>query len=219
MIRLTVPAQNLGSGNGSNGKMSECKLVVLGNSCVGKSAAVVRFLTNRFIWEYDPTLECTYRHQTTVDNDVMTVDILDTAGGDTDNHREGQIRWGEGFLVMYSVTDRQSFDQVLRIKSFLDEVKKARNVSIVILGNKADLEHEREVSYEEGEKLSEELACAFYETSICLGDRNVYEAFHELVREVRRRKMVDSKQRRRSSTSQQMKQVLKGMFTKINNIH
>ncbi|XP_033097674.1 ras-related and estrogen-regulated growth inhibitor-like [Anneissia japonica] len=197
MIRLSVPAPNHGGNTVTNTKISECKLVVLGNSSVGKSG--------RFEMITDDGDDDNHNHNNN-----------DETG---DNHREGQIRWGEGFLVIYSVTDRRSFDGVLRIKNYLDEVKKARNVSMVILANKTDLEHNREVSYEEGEKLAEDLACAFFETSVCLGDRNGHEAFYELVREVRRRKTMDNKQRRKSSTSQQMKQVLKGMFTKINNIH
>uniref|UniRef100_A0A8C5WQU7 small monomeric GTPase n=1 Tax=Laticauda laticaudata TaxID=8630 RepID=A0A8C5WQU7_LATLA len=43
-------------------------------------ALVVRFLTKRFIWEYDPTLESTYRHQATIDDEVVSMEILDTAG-------------------------------------------------------------------------------------------------------------------------------------------
>uniref|UniRef100_A0A3B3DT39 small monomeric GTPase n=1 Tax=Oryzias melastigma TaxID=30732 RepID=A0A3B3DT39_ORYME len=43
-------------------------------------ALVVRFLTRRFIWEYDPTLESTYRHQASIDDEVVTMEILDTAG-------------------------------------------------------------------------------------------------------------------------------------------
>uniref|UniRef100_A0A8C9FS39 small monomeric GTPase n=1 Tax=Pavo cristatus TaxID=9049 RepID=A0A8C9FS39_PAVCR len=45
-----------------------------------KLALVVRFLTKRFIWEYDPTLESTYRHQATIDDEVVSMEILDTAG-------------------------------------------------------------------------------------------------------------------------------------------
>uniref|UniRef100_A0A4W5RA24 small monomeric GTPase n=1 Tax=Hucho hucho TaxID=62062 RepID=A0A4W5RA24_9TELE len=61
-------------------KSPEVKLAVFGRAGVGKSALVVRFLTRRFIWEYDPTLESTYRHQATIDDEVVTMEILDTAG-------------------------------------------------------------------------------------------------------------------------------------------
>ncbi|XP_006819169.1 ras-related and estrogen-regulated growth inhibitor-like [Saccoglossus kowalevskii] len=202
----------------TNGKHGEVKLVVLGRTAVGKSATVVRFLTRRFIWEYDPTLEFTYRHQVTIDEEPITMEILDTAGQENNIHREGHVRWGDGFLVVYSVNDRQSFVDVGHIKDYLDEIKKHRNVSMVIVANKSDLEHERVVSTEEGEKLATDLACAFFETSACDGDEQIREAFHELYREVRRRKALEGKQRRRSS-SQQVKQVINKMLNKINSNH
>ncbi|XP_070557521.1 ras-related and estrogen-regulated growth inhibitor-like [Ptychodera flava] len=202
----------------ASGKTAEVKLVVFGRTAVGKSATVVRFLTRRFIWEYDPTLEFTYRHQAVIDDEQVSMEILDTAGQENNIHREGHVRWGDGFLVVYSITDRQSFEDIVHMKHYLDDLKKARNVSMVILANKADLEHERVVSTEEGEKLATELACAFYEGSACDGGDIPKEAFHELYREVRRRRALEGKQRRRSS-SQQVKQVINKMLNKINSNH
>ncbi|XP_072047075.1 ras-related and estrogen-regulated growth inhibitor-like [Amphiura filiformis] len=161
------------------------------------SATVVRYLTKRFIYEYDPTLEFTYRHQTSIDDEVVTMEILDTAG-----QRPIKI-WRKRYIV--------------QIKNYLDEIKKARNVSLVIIGNKNDLDHIREVSLEEGEKCAQDLACAFFESSACSGDENIREAFHELYREVRRRKAIENGKGRRRSSIQQMKQVLNKTFTKINN--
>ena len=67
---------------------------------------------------------------------------------------------------------------------------------------------------EEGERLAAELACAFFETSACDGGAEIDESFHELHREVKRRKNQEGKVKRRSS-AQQMKQVFNKMFTKI----
>ncbi|KAK1168772.1 ras-related and estrogen-regulated growth inhibitor [Acipenser oxyrinchus oxyrinchus] len=195
-------------------KSAEVKLAVFGRAGVGKSALVVRFLTKRFIWEYDPTLESTYRHQANIDDDVVTMEILDTAGPEDLLQREGHMRWGEGFVIVYDITDRGSFDEVVPLKNFLDEIKKPKNVTLVLVGNKADLEHARQVSTEEGEKLATELACAFYECSACTGDGSIHEAFYELCREVRRRKMVQGKTRRRSSTTH-VKQAINKMLTKM----
>ncbi|XP_073079963.1 ras-related and estrogen-regulated growth inhibitor isoform X1 [Manis javanica] len=177
-------------------------------------ALVVRFLTKRFIWEYDPTLESTYRHQATIDDEVVTMEILDTAGQEDTIQREGHMRWGEGFVLVYDITDRGSFEEVLPLKNILDEVKKPKNVTLILVGNKADLDHSRQVSTEEGEKLATELACAFYECSACTGEGNITEIFYELCREVRRRRMVQGKTRRRSSTTH-VKQAINKMLTKI----
>ncbi|KAI4586363.1 hypothetical protein MJG53_004150 [Ovis ammon polii x Ovis aries] len=178
------------------------------------TALVVRFLTKRFIWEYDPTLESTYRHQATIDDEVVTMEILDTAGQEDTIQREGHMRWGEGFVLVYDITDRGSFEEVLPLKNILDEIKKPKNVTLILVGNKADLDHSRQVSTEEGEKLATELACAFYECSACTGEGNITEIFYELCREVRRRRMVQGKTRRRSSTTH-VKQAINKMLTKI----
>ena len=149
---------------------------------------------------------------------MIIIIILPLSSQEVDSiQREGHVRWGDGFLVIYSITDRKSFEEVVQIKNFLDEIKKARNVSVVIVANKCDLDHMREVSTEEGEKMAQDLACAFYESSACRGDENIPEAFHELYREVRRRRAMEGNKSRRRSSIQQMKQVLNKTLTKINN--
>ncbi len=126
------------------------------------------------------------------------------------------MRWGDGFVLVYSITDRQSFEQIGHIKHYLNEVRKVRNVSCVIVANKTDLEHERQVTTEEGEQLATDLACAFFDTSASDGGSEIDEAFHELHREVKRRRLREGKTRRRSS-AQQVKQVFNKVFTKIQN--
>ncbi|XP_038667084.1 ras-related and estrogen-regulated growth inhibitor isoform X1 [Scyliorhinus canicula] len=197
-------------------KSAEVKLAVFGRAAVGKSAIVVRFLTKRFIWEYDPTLESTYRHQATIDDEAVSMEILDTAGQKKEDaiQRESHMRWAEGFVLVYDITDRISFEEVISLKNFLDEIKKPKNVTLILVGNKADLDHSRQVTTEEGEKVATEMACAFYECSACTGEGNINEAFYELCREVRRRKMIQGKTRRRSSTTH-VKQAINKMLTKI----
>ena len=135
---------------------------------------------------------------------------------DDNSSSEGHVRWGDGFLIVYSITERGSFEHAQLIKRHLDEVRKSRNVSCVLVGNKTDLEHERQVSTAEGERLAAESACAFFETSACDGGGDIDEAFHELYREVKRRKALEGKTRRRSS-AQQVKQVFNKVLTKIQN--
>lgn len=204
--------------NAKTGKNGEpTRLVILGEPGVGKSALVVRYLTKRFIWEYDSTLECTYIHQTTVDDETTTLEILDsTCSGDMPSAvAECHIRSADGFLIVYSATDRHSFEAVPAIKRLLDDQRRARNVSCVVVANKADLQHQRRVTTAEGERVAAELACAFFETSASDGGEDIAEAFHELYREVKRRKLLEGKSRRRSS-AQQVKQVLNKVF-KIQN--
>lgn len=123
------------------------------------------------------------------------------------------MRWGDSFVITYSVTDRLSFEEASSIKEYIDEVKKTKNISCVLVGNKCDLDHQRQVSTEEGEKLSQELACAFFETSACEGGEEINEAFCEVFRETRRRRAVGN--RRRRSSAQQVRQAFNKMLNKI----
>ncbi|BFZ04199.1 hypothetical protein BsWGS_07238 [Bradybaena similaris] len=201
----------------NKGKTCDSKICVLGNPGVGKSALVVRFLTNRFIWEYDPTLERTYKHHILVDEELTLMEILDTAG--QTHHREetiqheGNFRWADGYMLVYAINDRQSFLAVGELKQHLDLVKKT-NIQCLLVGNKADLLHDRQVATDEGEALAQELACGFFETSARDGGGDISEIFYELHRDIRRRKLVESKGRRRSS-AQQVKHVFNRMLNKI----
>ncbi|ESO97655.1 hypothetical protein LOTGIDRAFT_104078 [Lottia gigantea] len=195
--------------------MEVTKIVVMGRAGVGKSALVVRYLTKRFIWEYDPTLESTYKHTTNIDEEQVYMEILDTAGQEENISRESYVKWADGFILVYSITDKQSFDDVLQIKQYLDDVKRT-NTQCVLVGNKVDLLHDRKVSYDEGESIAQEMSAAFFETSVSDGGEDIIDVFHELHREVKRRKMMEIKGRRRSS-AQQVRHVFNRMLNKIGN--
>ncbi|XP_070199716.1 ras-related and estrogen-regulated growth inhibitor-like [Littorina saxatilis] len=195
--------------------VTDTKLMVVGMAGVGKSALVVRFLTNRFIWEYDPTLEATYKHAANIDDEPAVLEILDTAGQDETIQREGSVRWADGYVLVYAINDRSSFESVSAIKQYLDDVKKT-NVQCVLVANKSDLLHERRVETSEGEALAQDMACAFYETSASDGGSDITELFHELHRDIKRRKMVENKGRRRSS-AQQVRSVFNRVLNKIGN--
>jgi len=168
----------------------EHKLVVLGSGSVGKTAISIQFVRNQFIRDYNPTIEESYRKQVTIDGVTCMLDILDTAGQEEFGALRPQyVRQGQGFLLVYSVTDRPSFEEmqsfyneVYRIKD--DERPKNHKIPIVIVGNKADLESSREVSSEEGQDLSKKLGCNFIETS-AKTRQGVEEAYFNLVRKVR----------------------------------
>ncbi|XP_020319645.1 ras-related and estrogen-regulated growth inhibitor [Oncorhynchus kisutch] len=151
------------------------RIVILGQAAVGKTAMAVRFITRRFIGEYDPTLETIYRHEMSIGGDVVHFEILDTAGQEEDALLiEEKIKWGDGFVIVYSVTDRCSFDEVMRLCFLVNHIHSssgARKCSpepppIVIVANKKDLEFDRMVSTEDGEGLSQGLKLPFHEISV-----------------------------------------------------
>ncbi|OAA47582.1 Ras-like protein [Metarhizium rileyi] len=99
--------------------------------------------------------------------------------------REQYMRTGEGFLLVYSITSRQSFDEITTFQQQILRVKDKDYFPMVVVGNKCDLEGEREVSRQEGEVLARSFNCKFLETS-AKSRINVDKAFYDIVREIRR---------------------------------
>ncbi|KAE8744024.1 hypothetical protein FOCC_FOCC009308 [Frankliniella occidentalis] len=159
-------------------------LVHRGAHSQGRSVAalVVRFITRRFIGEYDPNLEKVYNFHTIMDNEMVFFEILDTAAQPHESEcltLEANIRWAEAFILMYSVTDKCSFDECNRLKFLINYNKRKRrlgsnsskeslsDVPVVLVGNKIDQWGDRMVSPEDGQRRSKEIGCVcFHEISV-----------------------------------------------------
>eukprot|EP01121_Diplochlamys_sp_Union-15-3_P000388 TRINITY_DN1035_c0_g2_i1.p1 TRINITY_DN1035_c0_g2~~TRINITY_DN1035_c0_g2_i1.p1 ORF type:complete len:193 (-),score=37.82 TRINITY_DN1035_c0_g2_i1:34-612(-) len=166
----------------------EYKIVCVGAGGVGKSAITIQFIQQHFIDEYDPTIEDSYRKQVLIDKDIAMLDILDTAGQEEYSAmREQYMRDGEGFLIVYSIISRDTFEE---LQDFADQICRVRdvdslkNVPIVVVGNKRDLEEQRAVTTYEGEEWAKSLGVDFFEVS-AKQRINVDEAFFQLVRRIR----------------------------------
>lgn len=92
-----------------NGNVSRVRIAVLGSGNVGKSALTVRYLTRRFIGEYRSNTDLLYRQIVTVNNMPLEVEIVDVSGEAETSFPSDQVAWADGCLIVYSVTDRQSF--------------------------------------------------------------------------------------------------------------
>ncbi|GMI03410.1 hypothetical protein TrVE_jg5901 [Triparma verrucosa] len=165
--------------------MSEYKLVILGGGGVGKSALVIRLVTDNFMDEYDPTIEDSYRKQVTIDDEPAILDILDTAGQEEYSSMQDQwMREGKGYLLVYSIADRSSFEEITVFKEKILRAKDMDKVPMILVGNKCDLDDaDREVQVNEGEELAEQLGCPFMETS-AKEKINNEECFNQAVREI-----------------------------------
>jgi len=162
------------------------KIVVVGGGGVGKSAITIQFIQSYFVTDYDPTIEDSYTKQCVIDDVVAKLDILDTAGQEEFSAmREQYMRSGEGFLLVYSVADRSSFDELPRLHRQILRVKDRDEFPMLMIANKADLQHQRMVSTEEGQSLARQLKVPYLECSAKLR-MNVDVAFHELVLLIRR---------------------------------
>lgn len=88
-----------------------------------------------------------YRKQCVIDDEVALLDVLDTAGQEEYSAmREQYMRTGEGFLLVYSITSRQSFEEILTFQQQILRVKDKDYFPIIVVGNKCDLESERQVT-------------------------------------------------------------------------
>ncbi|XP_045526279.1 ras-related and estrogen-regulated growth inhibitor isoform X2 [Pieris brassicae] len=191
-------------------KVKPFKVMILGQSGVGKSALVVRFITRRFIGEYDPNLEKIYTFQTVIDNEMVYFEILDSAGDPQKcESLENHIKWAEAFVLVYSVTDKCSFDECHRLKFLINYNKRRRRLAsslkdnihetpVVLVGNKVDQVGDRMVTTEEGQRRSKEIGCVcFHEISVRESIDQVYGVF----RDARRFWRVGSKWSRGRSES------------------
>ncbi|XP_067298336.1 ras-related protein Rap-2a [Pseudorasbora parva] len=164
--------------------MREYKVVVLGSGGVGKSALTVQFVTGTFIEKYDPTIEDFYRKEIEVDSSPSVLEILDTAGTEQfASMRDLYIKNGQGFILVYSLVNQQSFQDIKPMRDQIIRVKRYERVPVILVGNKVDLDNEREVSSSEGQALAEEWGCPFMETS-AKSKTMVDELFSEIVRQM-----------------------------------
>lgn len=162
------------------------KLVIVGGGGVGKSAITIQFIQSYFAADYDPTIEDSYTKQCVIDDVPAKLDILDTAGQEEFSAmREQYMRSGEGFLLVYSVADRASFEEIYKFHRQILRVKDRDEFPMLMVGNKVDLEHQRVVLQEEAHDLAGQLKIPYIECSAKLR-MNVDQAFHELVRVVRK---------------------------------
>lgn len=92
-----------------------------------------------------------YRKQCVIDDEVALLDVLDTAGQEEYSAmREQYMRTGEGFLLVYSITSRTSFEEIPTFQQQILRVKDKDYFPVIVVGNKCDLEVERAVSQQGG---------------------------------------------------------------------
>ena len=153
------------------------KIAVLGQSMVGKSALTFRFINNKFPTEHDTTIEDSYSIPAKIDDIQCQLEILDTAGQDDyQTMLDTWINSADGFILVYSIDNKESFESTKTRYDRIIRLKEGQKVSIIVVGNKCDLEDKRQVSKEEVEKYCNEMNISFLEAS-ALNTINVKESF------------------------------------------
>ena len=160
------------------------KILLLGDSGVGKSSLLLRYTKNEFISDMRSTIGVEFALKyITIDNYQLKIQIWDTAG--MERYRSitnAYYKGAKGVIVLYDICRKKSFENV---DKWIDDFKsKADDDAVIILiGNKSDLDDKREVSKEEGESKAQMNKFAFMETS-AKDNNNVQKAFETLFGEI-----------------------------------
>ena len=162
------------------------KIILIGDTSVGKTNILTKYLSD----EFDPNSKATVgvefgTKNFKIENKIVKVQIWDTAG--QERYRSitnAYYKGAKGALLVYDITNKKSFDNLDKWISDL-KINGDEKISIVLLGNKSDLENQRVISTEEGKNKAELFKFAFMETS-ALNGNNIERAFDELIKEVYR---------------------------------
>lgn len=180
--------------NTQNGKKQApiYKVIMVGSGGVGKSALTLQYMYDEFVEDYEPTKADSYRKKVQLDGEEVQIDILDTAGQeDYAAIRDNYFRSGEGFLLVFSITEHESFDVLDEFREQILRVKNAEDVPLILIGNKSDLQTSRQVRREEATDKATKWNKPYIETSAKTRD-NVDKAFFDLMREIKARKLADN---------------------------
>jgi len=160
----------------------EYKIVAVGIGSLDRSALISKFILD----EHSSITDDSYRRQCVIDDEVAILDVLDPVGEEEYAAiREQYIRTAEGFLLIYSITSRDSFNELSRFYEQILSVKGLNSFPAIVVANNCHRENERQVSMDEGRDLAQHFGCKFIETSSNYRI-NVDEAFFSLVREIRK---------------------------------
>ena len=160
------------------------KIILIGDSSVGKTNIMNKYLKNQFKEDSRATVGVEFgSKQFVIDNRKIKAQIWDTAG--QERYRavtSAYYKGAKGAFIVYDVTRKETFDSVNRwISDIISTCGKS--LSIILLGNKSDLEDQRQISKEQGEEKAKTYQLAFLETSALSGE-NLEKAFNMLINEI-----------------------------------
>lgn len=168
------------------------KVIMVGSGGVGKSALTLQYMYDEFVEDYEPTKADSYRKKVQLDGEEVQIDILDTAGQeDYAAIRDNYFRSGEGFLLVFSITEQESFTVLDEFRVQILRVKNADDVPLILVGNKSDLEPSRQVRTEVAQDKANQWGKPYIETSAKTRD-NVDKVFFDLMREIKARKLAEN---------------------------
>ncbi|XP_061119696.1 GTP-binding protein GEM [Conger conger] len=201
-------------------------VVLIGENGVGKSALASIFAgaADSMVSDCDLYGGEVCEQTMTVDGETATLTLLDTWDPQDESKwsQDQCMHAGDAYLIVYSITDRASFEKASELRIQLRRVRQSEDVPIILVGNKCDLVRCREVSINEGRACAVVFDCKFIETSAAM-QHNVWNMFNGTVRQLRLRH--DSKEanarreglnKRRESLPKKAKRFLDKIVAKNN---
>ena len=148
-------------------KKIKIKVMTLGNYSVGKTSFIQRVISNKFTYSHFSTIGYDYKFKDIIlpNGEKVTIQFIDTAGQERFfSIAKNMIKNADGIILIYDITKKQTFES---ISNWMENIRenKGENFPIILIGNKSDLEDEREISKEEGEAKANQLKLHFFETS------------------------------------------------------
>ena len=163
------------------------KYIIIGDSAVGKSNILLRYIHDKFNEEFQSTIGVEFGAKNLkIEDKIYRIQIWDTAGQETFRSiTRAYYKNSVCACVVYDITNKNSFNN---IKSWIEDCKKVspKTVFLILIGNKVDLEDKREVSYEDGSVFAEKNGMLFFETSAKTG-KNIEEIFIKSSYEIAKR--------------------------------
>ncbi|CAL8380968.1 unnamed protein product [Arctogadus glacialis] len=208
--------------SGSDAENQLYKVVLLGEHGVGKSSLARIFGGVEEAHDSEETGN-TYDRSVMVDEEEASILLYDVWEQDNSPWLKEQcMKMGDAYIIVYSVTDKSSFEKASELRIQLRRARQSENIPIILVGNKSDLVRSREVSKDEGSACAVVFDCKFIETSASL-HHNVLDLFQGIVRQIRLRR--DTKEenarrmancKRRESISKKAKRFLGRMVARKN---
>ena len=166
------------------------RICVVGSGGVGKSCVTIRYLRNEFTEFYDPTMEETYETEIGYSGKHHHVEIVDTAGQEEfTSFLDSSLSTGDAFMILYAINSVSSWNDLKSLRTKIFQETEAKNaghrIPIIIVGNKKDLEGERDTTQETAEEYAASIRVPYVETSAKTG-YNVHEAFQLMMSEIDR---------------------------------
>ena len=158
------------------------RLMLIGDSNVGKTSIIKRYCNNQFSPSYISTVGIDFETKyLRLNGKIINLQIWDTAGQERYKVlAKNYYKNSDGFIIVYDITDKKSFNNVA---NWITQIKDSasENVKCVLLGNKCDLEELRQVDINQGKDLANNYNLKFYETSAQKGN-NIQKVFTDLVK-------------------------------------